>query len=249
MRLTGVTITGVDERTDPDFLAAVAADHPFVEFGVLFSPSRQGREQRYPADPIGHVWRIAPRVRLAAHLCGQAARDVAAGDGRVLVGLRGIYRRVQLNGVQPTSELASRIFPAFPEIEFILQVSTLDDVDFADQYVTSGAWPNVSILFDPSGGRGVPVLDYLQRAPRLLPITRESRVGYAGGILPTTVRPVCVRLRQLAVSASITMGTRIDCSMRQTWIDMESGVRTDDWLDPKKVLAVLEAAAPFVVAA
>ena len=56
-------------------------------------------------------------------------------------------------------------------------------------------------------------------------------VGFAGGIGPANTQDVLNQVRAL---------------MRPYWIDMETGVRTDNAFDVAKVEAVLRAAEPFV---
>ncbi len=77
----------------------------------------------------------------------------------------------------------------------------------------------ISWLYDPSGGRGrSPSVDW--------PINNSAkRVGYAGGINPNNAA---------AVNAMVD-------SPAGYWLDMETGVRTDDWLDLTKVENVLKA--------
>jgi phosphoribosylanthranilate isomerase len=60
------------------------------------------------------------------------------------------------------------------------------------------------------------------------------RFGFAGGIGPDNVKRV---IREISA--------KVDAPF---WIDMESGVRTDDRFDLNKVRRVLETAAPFVEA-
>lgn len=74
-------------------------------------------------------------------------------------------------------------------------------------------------LFDRSGGEGKEP-DFWPRHPG-----GERLVGYAGGINPGNVRAVIETI----------------ASTGPYWIDMESGVRTDDWLDLDKVEAVCRA--------
>lgn len=84
----------------------------------------------------------------------------------------------------------------------------------------TGAWPltplDVAPLLDGSGGRGVPIESFPAAPPAQL-------VGYAGGLGPGSVRPFLDRL---------------PAHPHGFWIDMETGVRTDDWFDPAKCLAV-----------
>lgn len=77
----------------------------------------------------------------------------------------------------------------------------------------------VQMLFDRSGGTGK-VPDTWPRHPG-----GGVQVGYAGGINPDNVLDV--------IDAIGPDGPY--------WIDMESGVRTDDWFDLDKCEAVLQA--------
>lgn len=84
---------------------------------------------------------------------------------------------------------------------------------------TRGEFPSdtrVDWLYDCSGGRG--------QAPPAWPVEPGARlVGYAGGFCPENV-----------AAFAATRGGRY-------WMDMESGVRTDDWLDLDKCEAVCRA--------
>ena len=76
---------------------------------------------------------------------------------------------------------------------------------------------DANLLFDKSGGKGEKSNVYPTASPRKL-------VGYAGGFTPDNVAEF--------VSNPPT---------ERYWIDMESGVRTDDWLDLNKCEAVCRA--------
>jgi len=85
---------------------------------------------------------------------------------------------------------------------------------------THSAFPadtSIDWLFDASGGRGI--------APAAWPTHPGRLVGYAGGINPDNVLDVIA-----------TIG-----ATGPYWIDMESGVRTDDRFDLGKCRAVCEA--------
>lgn len=226
MRLSGVTITGADDQVDPKELLKLSEEFPFVEWGILFSPTRIG--PRYPTeDWISHLARAASqsKARFAAHFCGGCTRDTVKGDGSWMGALHRIFDRVQLNGVQlPIPETLANLIRANQDLEFILQVRRAEDLLAAHQ--VSASLPQVSALFDPSGGEGI--------APAQWPAAPEGlRLGYAGGIRPDTVVSV---LESIAKAGPFTYAP---------WIDMESGVRTDDRLDMVKVRAILEAAAPY----
>lgn len=73
-----------------------------------------------------------------------------------------------------------------------------------------------SLLFDPSGGRGIGGHAWPSPPP-------ATRMGYAGGIGPDNIEQVLDQVAPLGAA----------------WIDMESGVRTDDRFDLDKVREVL----------
>ena len=120
--------------------------------------------------------------------------------------------RIQINGYTPG--YAQRM-AAWGELRFILQCRSEDTLQAcADD---AAEYPRVSVLFDTSGGHG--------RKPIRWPSTPcGCTLGFAGGIGPDNV---------LQVIGDI--GPR-----EPYWIDMESGVRTEDRLDLAKVRRVLE---------
>lgn len=100
MRLTKVTFTGVDERTDVKRLVLLQKKYPFVEFGVLLSYDWQENGNRF-LDPLIISVLRGRVLNLSAHFCGQAAIDVAVGKKFKMEKLLGndsrIFRRCQLN--------------------------------------------------------------------------------------------------------------------------------------------------------
>jgi hypothetical protein len=162
-----ITFTGVDDETDPAGLVQLADDYP-VEFGLLFSPKRQGKEPRYPKlSTIAWLTEELP-LRWAAHLCGDDARAWLYED-RCEHDLRH-FRRVQINtadpNIQPSligNQAAKR------NVRAILQCR--------------GAFPRVAsvdVLYDASGGRGI--------SPVGWPFASKTTFcGYAGGLNPANV--------------------------------------------------------------
>ena len=49
MQIKYVTLTGADESVEPMDLALLSDKYTFVEWGILFSQTRQGIEPRYPS--------------------------------------------------------------------------------------------------------------------------------------------------------------------------------------------------------
>lgn len=218
-RVTRVALTGADDNTDPMDLVRLSGLFPFVEWGILFSTTRMGTD-RYPSSAwIEALKPYATHLKLAAHFCGQYTRDTLAGDDKWLVGKEELFQRVQLNGFKtsdgPVVQQHSRKYG----FEFILQTRSDDDLLATATVAAAMGLGKASALYDPSGGTGIETTRW-PKAPNGL------RMGYAGGINPDNVKSV---LRALG-NPSPTY-----------WIDMESGVRTDDRFDLIKCRKVLEA--------
>jgi hypothetical protein len=139
-----VTFTGVDEHTSTLGLQLLSEAYP-VEWGVLFSPDRQGKG-RYP--PLHAVRNIAslPRLRLAAHLCGRYADEfIETGGVADLADLMLAFPRIQVNTARKDVDHARlAAFGREYHAQVILQCR--------------GEFPSsreVTWLFDASGGRAI----------------------------------------------------------------------------------------------
>lgn len=164
-----ITFTGVDDATDAADLVRLADDYP-VEFGVLFSPKRQGIEPRYPKFPA-IAWLVSELpLQWAAHLCGGDARTVIENGHSVHDNLLRYFQRAQINTADPNVQ-PTRIgnWAAERNLRAILQCR--------------GDFPRVAsvdVLFDASGGRGI--------SPDAWPAaSRTTFCGYAGGLRPENV--------------------------------------------------------------
>jgi hypothetical protein len=226
--LTTVTITGADDAVDSKALLALSNAFPFVEWGILFSVRRQGTP-RYPSE----AWRerlvrvFRDDLPLSLHLCGQAAHVTLAGDPSWAEEEGQGFRRIQVNGYKVpgrgTSPGLLRVTREAGNVfTWILQVP--DDRSLADAAVDARGLGDAAILFDPSGGRGL-------EAKTWPPSPHGVSMGFAGGITPDNVEDV---LRAIGPRAE------------DFWIDMESGVRTDDAFDLAKVRRVLETTERYI---
>ena len=228
MKLTRVTITGLDERTPLARVNDLAARYPFVEFGILRSPKQEGNNNRYPSA----VWvesavrLLDPAVPLAAHLCGQYTRDAIEDIFPWAVNYHHEFaraRRIQLNGAARYGgyrERARLLAKLFPDKEFIIPVPN---------FVSSPFDALPAMLLDSSGGRGVPI-HHFPPPPDGIPC------GYAGGLGPHNLEAALIALANGPSPAAV-------------WVDMETGVRTpNNWLDMDKVESCLRTARPYVAA-
>lgn len=225
--LKGITITGADDAVDANELLALSERYPFVEWGVLFSATRAG-SPRYPTREWVE-WattnaRMIPSHRLSAHLCGEIAASPLKGESTYLATLQGAgFKRVQINGWKPSAMLVQAMRLA-PKLEVILQARAVPVVEEACVHALAirGMGAEASVLFDASAGHGIPIVDY--------PIGFGAvMVGYAGGITPESI--------------GLTLKHLLQQDRPSFWLDMETGVRTNDVFDLAKVRAVLEAVA------
>lgn len=233
MTLSRITISGADDEVDPWDLVDLTRRFPFVEWGILVS-KRPGRP-RYPtsnwlnslADAL-MKGRMFPHF-LSAHLCGSAAEEFCQGESSWVQSLPANTSRLQINGCQPWPapvDVIQNALGSRNDLELIVQVREVTDLNTALLFAESVTTPGnrVSALFDPSGGRGLETKEW-PSTPATFPL------GYAGGIKPSTIE-----------STISQIGKR----SKPYWLDMESGVRTDDRFDLKLVREVLVRAAPYI---
>lgn len=225
MKLRYVSITGADDAVDVADLNGVAREFLFVEWAILLMPETFGRARSPTAAWIENFKAKYEGAHKAVHMCGTALAGFVEGRADIIGLMRG-FARVQLNlefgpveGTYDPAQLLARI-KAHPECQFIIQYTDKR----AGMLPALAALPNHAILFDASAGRGV--------APDGWPAPLPGHFcGYAGGINPGNVARHIEKIRAAGAA--------------DTWIDMESGVRTDDRFDLDKVRAVLNISKPF----
>ncbi len=229
MKLHTVTITGADEGTAIGDILSISGEYPLVEWGILLS-QRQVTRPRYPTLPWvnGHLQRLKQHgVRFSAHICGQWAKQICRGHfpGEVPLDL---FQRIQLN-------ISAKVIRSVNDgrvmagclprgLECIVTVDTMvreEGLRLVRQLRNSGH--PASVLFDSSGGRGV--------APATWPEPdRELPCGFAGGLKPETLPDALEKLASHTATAAAI------------WIDVETGVRSNDQMDLTKVRRFLEIA-------
>lgn len=197
-----VTFTGLDDRTDLDAAIALSEKYP-IEWGVLFSPSQQGRSSRYPSiGTLASIQDAGRSLRVSAHLCGEHSRRIMGGAVPELPAvLTGVYQRAQVNHVyaKPTR---------------IATFSAMARISCVGQF-TIGPFPsNESIqwLYDPSGGMG--------RPPAVWPRHPggDRLVGFAGGIGPESAKVVVERINSSG-PYWIDMESRVRTD--DDWLDLD----------------------------
>lgn len=144
LRLDSVGFCGLDDSADLHEAANLSQVYPWIEWGVLLRPDKQG-QPRYASDELlGRIARCTGAActsttpsafRLAVHLCGHSCLRALSGDVDFVRSLHSQlgFRRVQLNpteanaagGWDPVEAAAGirTVAAALPDIELILQVN------------------------------------------------------------------------------------------------------------------------------
>ena len=227
MRLQHITFTGIDAKTDIQDLIDIQHEYPIAEFGVLTSYHWYENGNRY-LDPLIINDLRGNRLNLALHVCGSAAHDAAVGRWDLIDKLVwsniDLFHRIQLNisNRKDNPEALERL-PKVVEQEVIIQTRDALNTSIYDATIEKFREKDkfgrtFSMLLDASGGQGI------DTPLKVLP--SRGKVGYAGGFSPDNVAEKLSFLLQ-----NVRIG--------EFWIDMESGVRTDDWFDTTKVCRVL----------
>jgi len=236
MLLQLVSFTGADDKVSPDALAAITRRAALpVEWGILYYPELEGAA-RVPGTAWRERFLALGLPHSAVHLCGvQVFReilDASTAPARITDLKR--YARVQLNinarGVQFTPAEVLAVYGTLHQagLSLILQYND-DSKTLIDQFVAQlnhEGLSRIHVLFDGSKGLG-------QRpAAWSASVSFKGHAlfcGYAGGLGPDVV---AAELPKIAAAAQAG-------SNAPYWIDMETGVRTDDVFDLAKVETVL----------
>ena len=234
MRLRHITFTGIDARTDLQELQDIQQQYPIAEFGVLTSYHWRENGNRY-LNPQSLPNLYGRNLNLALHICGSMASDATEGlwkriNRHTLSMLEmQLFQRVQINVANRLGKPERLVSMPTPKTEIIIQQRS-GNTEFFERSLWGGedGCPRlVSMLIDDSGGQGIdsPISIYSS--------VYNYKIGYAGGINPDNVADKLTYLFENVHDGEF-------------WIDMESGVRTDDWFDLEKVRQVLEICEPII---
>lgn len=234
---------------------------PYIELALLYFPEKSG-SPRNPDDKCRekiidavHGYNMSHpasmSIGLAAHLCGHAVFDVLleghrrkpVHDQSLLSALRSdlsMYDRVQLNINARSREFSDEQVHDIYDylvangIKIIVQLHS-DSTGTIESWFEKNKGPNhanlVNILVDSSRGRGeAPAtwLNYRDAVPA--GPAKQVPVGGAGGINSENI-----------VKTFLEMSQASEGSTLDWWMDMESGIRTDNRLDQSKIKVILEA--------
>ena len=216
MNIQYVTISGADDTTNIRWMQAISHRFPFVEWGILASNKRGDRVSRYPSlNWLMELYKQQQRdpINLSFHICGEWVREICRGNWTPIFSnnyrIPNGFQRVQLNIGAHTDLISGRFVSeasqraAENKWSLIFQVG--DNMDAFNDVRKSGL--DIVPLFDMSRGRG--------KTPKQWPTQPEGiECGYAGGLGPVNIMFELDRIREVANGP--------------IWIDMESGVRTND---------------------
>ena len=218
--LRQITFTGIGTDTDLKTLKEIQDEYPLVEWGVLLSKNWQENGPRFfdPSQLNNLRWQ---GLNLSCHLCGSAARAVVSENWEpafeVTRGMFGLFQRCQVNiSMEQPNDQTQYMRPPIDLSELIIQQKSAGAMNIFNAIKNR---TKMSVLLDASGGRGIDTPVKPLNIPGL-------KVGYAGGLNPENV------------------GEKLEYLMENVegefWIDMESGVRTDDRFDIDKCVSVLQ---------
>ncbi len=228
MRINKVTITGADDKVSAEELLQLQNEFPFVEWGILFSTSKEG-SQRYPKLQKVMDF-IAQELNLSAHLCGKWSRDILEkSDFGFLES--DWFSRIQLNYNFSTEKanLFELIYFAEKNLQndIILQYNR-NNKKAMDSILGLTLPKNIHFLYDDSGGHGTAISGIAEPF--------KNYTGYAGGINIDNIENIC---------QSIKSGFK-DQDLTDVWIDLESGARIDNEFNIPLVRQLLEKASKFI---
>lgn len=240
MKLKYVTFTGADDNTDLSEIQRISKEYSFVEWGFLLSLSKAGN-QRYPSAPTFekiNELKINKSIHICGNICNSIVEKGAISDKDEILLFRSAMKyppsaRCQLNfdlnavdfDLMNLSWFALRFFN-----EFILQQNEANSPLISSIYPFVRKSKHIHVLFDCSGGRGVEI----QKIPDLFP---DIFCGYAGGLNTDNLEKKLQEIKSVVDENTLE---------NDIWIDIESGVRTNNELDLKKVVECCEIAKKYI---
>ncbi len=213
--LRQITFSGIDPWTDPKTLFELHRQYPFIEFAYLLTTNAKAGN-RYPRPVMLKEYENLS-LPLSLHICGKLSYElVKSGDWQPTYNLMGdfmnLFGRMQLNIIKTVHFCRSLSFPKDKLVIIQLHDGTRD---FFECYRDN---PQVQGFQDGSGGRGIVCRNWMP--------PETDFFGYAGGIRPENVVEAVRTINEICAG--------------DYWIDMESGIRTEDRFDIKKCRQVCE---------
>lgn len=202
MRPDFITFTGIDAQTDLEKVAALSGRYP-IEWGILFSRNRQGLDNRYPVmDVVERVFDLKNKGPL------KIAAHLCGKHAQEV--MTGDFDRETLPLGAFDRIQVNHVAPDAKRLRAFAIPGQAVIAQWRDPDSFPSEYQGIDWLYDPSGGRGL--------QPQGWPANEgDHRVGYAGGINPQNAATVNAEVARKSPAGY--------------WLDMESGIRRDDWLD------------------
>ena len=217
MRINKITFTGADNNTNPNRLKEIQNKYPHVEWGILVSSNNN--RNRYPCEE--YILGLKDMgLNLSLHLCGKYSRSIMQDDDITLKYDWFDRYQINFNFKNNAHDLNNfyKLANKYPDKKFILQSNQSNDY-YIDEILKNDI-SNVNVLYDASGGRGTEIKNISYPY-------KNVYTGYSGGINLDNIWTVCEAITSCDDDSEV-------------WIDMESGVRTNDEFDLDKVKRILE---------
>jgi hypothetical protein len=210
MTLKFCTLAGVDDAAPLFELAVISDLHPYVEWGFLFSPGKQGLRGRHPTvERMQRALRELPGyVNLALHIRDEGVPLLLGGEPV----LAGLFQQLRARGgrIQLACDFAERkvdravlrrFFLDHPDVRFI----TRHDEKNAAVTLALADVPNHSVLFDVVRGGNIGPTAWPAASP-------AASCGYVGNLGPETLEKALPRIYEAAGPSEF-------------WIEMEGSLR------------------------
>jgi len=252
VKLKAIGITGADDEVSIDDILYLSKAFPFVEWAILASHKNYGKPQYPSTDWINELILKGGDVKKALHLCGNYARafaiDSAGFDINIpetvnklsndvvyeyMLDALESFQRVQINIATEWDKLNiehfARSIANGKAPEYIIQLNSQGYHIFSLLENNLGKTSNIIVPFlDNSGGNGVENKSWKLRDERV-------KEGIAGGINPTNIESILTEIESHQYE-----------NVKEYWVDMQAGIRTDGKFDLNKVEKVLEISSKFI---
>ena len=213
MVINKITLTGADEDVSYDYMQDLYKRFPMIEFGILLSEN-SGSKPRYPSTQW--IENLPDNLPLSLHICGFDFPDYKENTSKK-------FKRIQINNdfsVANEDDIKSflNIINNYSQHKFIFQYNE-NNKKFLESL--SEKTKDFHILYDSSLGRGSFIGEILP------PPFHDIYTGYAGGINPDNILDIVKQIIKIDVGVAV-------------YLDVESGIRTDNKWDHDKVEKILK---------
>lgn len=216
--LSLISFVGVDNKTELDRILSFTKSHIKYEFGVLYSDSKNGADQRYPSHDFSNnflKWSYHNKINSSLHLCGKSIDRYLSEDVSI-IDLCSYAGRIQLNlnikkynDYDMLSDNILRIANKYNN-NIILQENNTKKI-FNKILLSKNIENNfsISLLNDSSGGFGKEIKDISSPHEKYF-------TGYAGGVKLSNIIKLIYDIEN------------VNYNNKQYYIDMESGIRDNN---------------------